>query len=87
MKLKITRIFCVFLLIVALIAFGLLFTLLAETEILSQNMWLGLGGCTLASLSYAYLLLKNWGQADKLLVFAGVYAVILLLLLNTLGLA
>jgi hypothetical protein len=50
-------------------------------------MWLGLGGCTLVSLSYAYLLLKNWGQADKLLVFAGVYAVILLLLLNTLGLA
>lgn len=87
MKLKITRIFCVFLLIVASIAFALLFTLLAEEEALSQSMWLGLGGFSLISLSYAALLLKNWTNADKLLVFAGVYAVVLLLLLNLLGLA
>lgn len=86
MKLKITRIFCVFLLIIALIAFGLLFTLLADTEALDQSTWLGLGGCSLVSLGYAVLLLNNWSNADKLLVFAGVYAVTLLLLLNTLGL-
>ena len=87
MKLKITRIFCVFLLIVASIAFALLFTLLAEEEALDRTMWFGMGGFVLVSLGYAALLLNNWVNADKLLIFAGVYAVILLLLINVLGLA
>lgn len=87
MKLKITRIFCVFLLIVASIAFALLFTLLAEEKPMDQTMWLGVGGFALFSFGYAALLLKNWSNADKLLVFAGTYAVVLLLLINLLGLA
>jgi hypothetical protein len=87
MKLKITRIFCVFLLIVASTAFALLFTLLAEQQAFGQNLWLGLGGCVLVSIGYAVLLLNNWRSPDKLLVFAGVYAVVLLLLINVLGLA
>ena len=86
MKLKITRIFCVFLLIIASTAFALLFTLLAEEETFSQTTWLGLGGSVLASLGYAVLLLNNWANADKLLMFAGIYAVVLLLLINLLGL-
>ncbi|TXF90383.1 hypothetical protein FUA23_06225 [Neolewinella aurantiaca] len=86
MKLKITRIFCVFLLMIALIAFGLLFTLVAEEQAFSQLMWFGLASSTLVSIGYGYLLLRYWAKPDKLLVFAGVYAVVLLLLLNTLGL-
>lgn len=87
MKLKITRIFCVFLLIVASTAFALLFTLLAEEQAFDQMMWLGLSGFVVLSIGYAVLLLNNWVNPDKLLVFAGVYAVILLLLINVLGLA
>ena len=86
MKLKITRILCVFLLIIATLAFGYLFVLLSAVEALDQTTWLGLGGCALVSLGYAVLLLNHWANADKLLIFAGVYAVVLLLLLNTLGL-
>ncbi len=87
MKLKITRIFCVFLLIAASTAFALLFTLLAEEQTFDQKMWLGLAGCAIVSIGYVVLLLKNWANADKLLVFAGVYAVVLLLLINVLDLA
>lgn len=88
MKLKITRIFCVFLLIVASTAFALLFTLLAEEETaFDQAMWFGLGGCVLVSVGYAVLLLNSWANADRLLAFAGVYAVVLLLVINVLGVA
>lgn len=86
MKLTITRIFCVFLLIIATLAFGYLFVLLSAVDALDQAMWLGIGGCALVSIGYAVLLLRNWANADKLLIFAGVYAVVLLFLLNTLGL-
>ena len=88
MKLKITRTFCVFLLIIATLAFGALLVMMSGvgSEPLASNVLLTFGGCAAVTVGYAVLLLNNWTNADKLLVFAGIYAVILLLLLNTLGL-
>lgn len=83
MKLKLSRLFCLFLLLSAAAAFGFLYRI-SEAEGLAEAKvaWLGVGGVLL---SYGGMLYWKWNDADRLLMTAGGFAVLQLWMLSLLG--
>jgi hypothetical protein len=85
MKLKICRVFSVFLIIASVLAYAVLLYLMIGTETLSPRDLLIYLAFAALVVTYGFLVYRNWAVADRQLLLAVVYAGALLLVLTSLG--